>query len=122
MVKYLALVLVLFLGVFSAENSLALEKKVKPAKATIKTSATCEMCKKKIEGGVKKLEGVQQATLALGNKQLKVKYEPNKVTLEQIKKTISALGYDADEVKADPAAYSKLPGCCKADSKEKHTK
>ncbi len=122
MIKYLSLVLVLFLGVFSAENSLALEKKVKPAKATIKTSAVCEMCKKKIEGGVKKLEGVQQATLALGNQQLKVKYEPNKVTLEQIKKTISALGYEADEVKADPAAYSKLPGCCKLDSKEKHTK
>jgi hypothetical protein len=29
-----------------------------------------------------------------------------------VKEAISAIGYDADEVKAVPAAQKKLPKCC----------
>jgi periplasmic mercuric ion binding protein len=119
MIKYFSLVLVLFLAVFTAENSIASGKK---EKATIKTSAACEMCKKKIESGVKKLDGIEKATLALGKNELKVQFQPEKITLEQIKKTIASLGYDADGVKADAEAYQKLPKCCKLDSKEKSKK
>jgi periplasmic mercuric ion binding protein len=121
MLKYCTLIVVLFFTVFSAENSMALDKdkKAKAAKATIKTTAQCEMCKKKIEGKVTAMDGVQKATLALGNKNLKVKYEPEKVSLEQIRKTIAALGYDADDVKANQEAYKKLPSCCKLDNKTK---
>lgn len=28
-------------------------------------------------------------------------------------KIVSQLGYDADDIKADPKAYAKLPKCCK---------
>jgi hypothetical protein len=41
-------------------------------------------------------------------------YNSKKTTLQTIKEGISKLGYDADEVKADPKAYESLDGCCKA--------
>ena len=34
--------------------------------------------------------------------------------IQEIKEGISKLGYDADEIKADPEAYENLDGCCKA--------
>jgi copper chaperone CopZ len=40
-------------------------------------------------------------------------YDSKKTNLELIKTSIANLGYDADEVKANPAAYEKLDGCCK---------
>jgi hypothetical protein len=43
-----------------------------------------------------------------------VYYNAKKTTLQTIKEGISKLGYDADEVKADPKAYENLDGCCKA--------
>ncbi|MBL4654727.1 MAG: hypothetical protein JKY33_02775 [Bacteroidia bacterium] len=41
---------------------------------------------------------------------------PNKITIDNIRNAISKVGYDADEVEADPVAYEKLHGCCKKDS------
>jgi pantoate kinase len=43
-----------------------------------------------------------------------VVYNSKKTDLPTIKTAISQLGYDADDVKADPAGYQKLDGCCKA--------
>ena len=37
----------------------------------------------------------------------------SKISLTEIKKKISDLGYDADEVKANQDGISKLPDCCK---------
>ena len=42
-----------------------------------------------------------------------ITYNPQKISLEKLKSEISKLGYDADDVKADPAAYAKLDNCCK---------
>ena len=42
-----------------------------------------------------------------------VYYNSKKTDLQTIKEGISKLGYDADEVSADPAAYQKLDDCCK---------
>ena len=42
----------------------------------------------------------------------------DKTSPEEIKEAISKLGYDADEVKADSAAYNKLPSCCKVGAHE----
>ena len=43
-----------------------------------------------------------------------VYYKPEKIALDEIKKAIVAIGYDADEMKADHQAYDKLDACCKA--------
>lgn len=79
----------------------------------IKTSAVCDMCKDKIEQGLAFEKGIKSATLDEKTKICTVTYNPNKTTPDVIRKTISKLGYDADDVPADKAAYAKLPDCCK---------
>lgn len=44
---------------------------------------------------------------------IKVTYNSKKTDLAKIKTAISKLGYDADDVKADPVTYDGLDGCCK---------
>lgn len=83
------------------------------AKIDIKTSAICNQCKTRIEGGILKQKGVIDATLNLDNKILTVNYNPDKTSPEKLRNSIAKLGYDADDVKADKKAYNKLPNCCK---------
>ena len=40
-------------------------------------------------------------------------FNAKKTDLPAIRTAISQLGYDADDVKADPKAYEALDGCCK---------
>ncbi|MFI5171940.1 MAG: heavy-metal-associated domain-containing protein [Chitinophagales bacterium] len=83
------------------------------AHADIKTSAVCGSCKKTIESALKKLDGVQSASLDLSTKIVSVDYSVEAVSLQQIKKTITEVGYDADEMPAVEDAYDHLDGCCK---------
>ena len=85
----------------------------------IKTSAVCDMCKDRIEKGMAYEKGVKKTDLDVKTKIVTVTYNPAKTTPDDLRKAISKLGYDADNVPADKAAYAKLPACCKKDS-EKH--
>ena len=42
-----------------------------------------------------------------------VTYDSSILDLMTIKKEIASMGFDADEIPADPKAYKKLDGCCK---------
>ena len=57
--------------------------------------------------------GIKTAILNLEDKVLTVKFRTEKTDADKIRKAVSKLGYDADEVAADPEAYEKLPPCCK---------
>lgn len=81
--------------------------------AVIQTSAQCGECKEKIETALLEINGVSSAKLDMKTKKVTVVYNPDKVTLDQIKSAISKTGYDADDVKADATAYQNLPACCK---------
>lgn len=83
----------------------------------IQTSAICEMCKKRIERDLGLTKGVEKAQLNLKNKVVTVAYNPEKTDKEQIKKAISNIGYDADNVVADTKAHDKLPECCQKTAK-----
>lgn len=85
----------------------------------IKTSAECGSCKERLEGKLNYVEGIRFAELDIASKVLTLKFSPKKISLEEIRKIISELGYDADEVKAIPEAVEKLPGCCKPGGMEK---
>ncbi len=101
---------VVLLGLLIVVNvSLAGDSK----KAEIKTSAICGMCKKTIEKGLNKLDGVQKASLDVKTKVATVEYNPKKTNIDKIRKAIANTGYDADKVKANKKAYAKLMGCCK---------
>jgi periplasmic mercuric ion binding protein len=104
-----ALTFVAFATTLQAEE----ETKTKYTEAIIKTTSQCGMCKERIEKAVNKLDGIQKADLDVETKELYVKYDPEEVDLDDIKKAVSKAGYDADEVKAKKKAYKKLPKCCK---------
>jgi copper chaperone CopZ len=85
---------------------------IKTETVTIQTSAICEKCKERIETALKSLPGVESAILSLSNKKIKVKYDSNKISADNIRNNISKTGYDADNVKADAVAFKGLPSCC----------
>jgi len=79
----------------------------------IKTSAQCDQCKERIEKTMAYEKGVKKSNLDIETAVLTVEYSPKKTSPEKIKKAVSDVGYDADEVLANPEAYQKLPTCCK---------
>jgi copper chaperone CopZ len=85
----------------------------------IKSSVVCQQCKDRVEYNLSFEKGIKESTVDLENKTITVKYNPAKTKPENIRKAISKIGYDADEVPADKKAYEKLPKCCKKDV-EKH--
>lgn len=79
----------------------------------IKTSAQCEMCKEKIENALVFEKGIKKDELNMQTKIITVVYKPAKISTAGIREIISKTGYEADNVKANEKAYSKLPACCK---------
>ena len=114
-IKYFTAILFLFLSI---TTSFAQQPK-KTQKAVIKTTITCDHCKECETCGqlfnqkLLRETGVQMVTLDTEKMTIEVLFNSKKTTLENIKNAISNLGYDADEIKANPEAYEKLDGCCK---------
>jgi len=81
-------------GVFHSQNS-------RKASAVIKSSVECELCKKNVENKLSKIKGVKRVKVDYNSHEVKVIYNSNKIRLEEIKKAISELGYDADEIPAN---------------------
>lgn len=82
-------------------------------KATIKTSAQCEMCKETLEASIGKLPGVSKVLLNIDSKELMVKFDNSVISLDDIKEEITNTGYWADEMMPNKDAYAALPTCCK---------
>jgi periplasmic mercuric ion binding protein len=82
--------------------------------ATIKTpTVQCESCKSRIENYLAREEGVFKVVVDYKRKTTKVTFYTDRTNIENIKTAIANIGYDADDVTADPEAYKKLPLCCK---------
>ncbi len=109
-------ILFLALGIFSGR---AQDNKVE---LVIKTSAICGMCEERIEENIRFIKGVKSADLDLKTKELRVLYNPFKVTPTQIRKAVSNTGYDADDVARNEEAFNKLPGCCRSEGACTHKK
>ena len=97
-----------------AAQSFAQAKKIETIK--IKTSAMCTQCKDRIEQGMAYEKGVKDVVLDVETKIATIKYNMKTTTPDELRKKISKLGYDADEVPANKEAYEKLPACCKKDA------
>jgi len=87
----------------------------KEEKAQIKSSVVCVMCQRTIEYDLTFEKGVKSVSVDLDKKLIEIFYNPKKTNLETLRKRISMIGYDADSVKKDKIAYSKLPNCCQTD-------
>ena len=86
----------------------------------IQTNGVCEMCKKLFTEKVPYFKGVVDFSYDVKTAKMAVTYNPKKTTPAEIRKGISDLGYDADDVKANPEARAKLPACCR-NSKASHS-
>lgn len=85
--------------------------------ATFKIWGNCEMCKETIEGSLK-VEGIKSADWDKDTKMMTVAFDSTKVTLDQIEKNVSAVGYDTEKFRGDDHAYAGLPECCQYQRKE----
>jgi len=86
-------------------------------KETVKilTSAPCvEMlcCKDRIEQEMQFTKGVRAVDLDIESGILTVTFKTKKTDADKLRKAISLIGYNADDVKANKKAHDKLPSCC----------
>jgi periplasmic mercuric ion binding protein len=110
--KLLLLSLTLAFVTFSAQA----QKSKKEQSVDIKTSAVCGMCKASIEKAISNEKGVKNYSLDVDSKILTVVYDTRKTNVSTLKQTVTATGYDADELPAQEKAYNKLSSCCKKGS------
>lgn len=111
--KSLATILLLIAGFVQTGHAQAVRKGAIET-ATIKTpTVQCEECKDRIEKYMTREDGVQKCVVDYKHKVTKVTYLVDRTTYENVKTAIANIGYDADDVAADPDAYKKLPTCCK---------
>lgn len=99
-------------GMAQAQSEEMSKKSSKLQTVKIQTSAQCEMCKTRIEETLAFEKGVKLSNLNLEDMIVTVSYNAKKTNVDKIRKAISNVGYQADEVLADPKAYEKLPACC----------
>lgn len=82
---------------------------------TIQTNGVCQKCADKFKENVPYFKGVKSYTYDMKTAKLTITYDSKKTNPDQLRTEVSKLGYNADNVKADPAARAKLPACCRAE-------
>ena len=81
---------------------------------TIQTpTVQCSLCKDRIEKFLVREDGVNKAVVDYKKKTTKVTFITERTNIENIKAAIANVGYDADDVAANPDFYNRLPKCCK---------
>lgn len=111
----LAIAIVLSLGAFAQKS-----KKIETA--VIKTTIYCDHCKICESCGGRILKelynenGIKNTSVDSKANTITVIFDSNKITIEKVREKISKLGFDADDVKADPEAVAKLDDCCQKPS------
>ncbi len=115
--KKATIVFIFMLGLFMGNaNSLqAQDAEPKEKEIKIQTTAICGMCEERIESNMAYEKGVKSVELDDETKIVTIVYKTAKTDPEKLRKALSDLGYDADDVEANPKAYAKLPACCKKD-------
>lgn len=72
----------------------------------------CESCGGKIQRDLSFDKGIHKVVLDDKKMTVSVEFNPLKTNAEEIRKRISMYGYDADTMKADSLAVTKLDNCC----------
>jgi copper chaperone CopZ len=81
----------------------------------ILTSASCfegVCCKERIEEEMQFTRGVTAVDLDIESQVLTATFKTNKTDADKLRKAISLIGYNADDVKANKKAHDNLPSCC----------
>lgn len=92
-------------------------------KAVIKTpTVNCEECKYRIDNRVLREYGVLSVKTDYRKHTVAVSWLTDRTNIENIKTALANLGYDADDVTADPDACKKLPLTCQHNPGDKPVK
>ena len=86
-------------------------------KVVIQTNGVCSKCEALFKENVPFFKGVKDYTYDPKTSKMTISYDAKKTNPDMLRQQISKLGYNADNVKADPAARAKLPACCQAEKK-----
>ena len=86
-------------------------------KVVIQTNGVCSKCEDLFKENVPFFKGVKDYTYDPKTSKMTISYDAKKTNPDLLRQQISKLGYNADNVKADPAARAKLPACCQVDKK-----
>jgi copper chaperone CopZ len=80
----------------------------------ILTSAPCigMCCKDRIEQEMQFTKGVRAVDLDIESGILTVTFKSKRTDVDKLRKVVSLIGYNADDVKANRKAHDKLPSCC----------
>ena len=78
----------------------------------VKSSLQCEMCSQNIFNGLSSIKGVKNIKINLEEQIIEVKYNSKKIDVNKIEESITNIGYDANDKKANMEIYSNLPYCC----------
>ena len=120
MLKY-AFTLSFFILFFAALSSSAQEKR-KTETITIKTQINCDHCKQcescggRFDREIPFIKGVKDYSFDEKAMTLTLRYNTKQITPEKLREAISNIGFDADDVKANPEAVAKLDYCCRKGS------
>lgn len=90
-------------------------------KVVIQTNGVCSKCEALFKEKVPFFKGVKDYTYDSKTSKMTIAYDPKKTNPDLLRQQISKLGYNADNVKADPAARAKLPACCQVEKKPGQT-
>lgn len=95
-------------------SNLALNAWAQKKTVEIVTSAQCvqDCCKERIEEEMQFTKGVTAANLEIESRVITVTFREKKTDIEKIRRVISLIGYNADDVRADKEAHGALPHCC----------
>lgn len=106
---------ILSLFVFATGSAVAQDGQTAVIKTKIYCSHClhCGSCGPTIEGALLKEKGVSKITIDPAAGTITVQYDEKVIAVEKIRTVISNLGFDADDINADPTAYANLDGCCK---------
>jgi len=105
LVKYAAFILLVLSGtVVNAQSD-------KDTTVSFKVFGVCGQCERRIEKSLK-IKGVQSADWDVSTQMLTVKFKPQSITINQLHKTVAAVGHDTEMEKADDEVYQALDECC----------
>lgn len=114
--------LTLFFAVLCSVFAYSQDKAKKEVKTIeFKVQGNCDQCKKRIENAAF-VKGVKNAVWNEDTKMLKVIYRTDKINEQQIHDAVAKSGHETSITKANDAAYSELPDCCKYKEKDCHKK
>ncbi|MGY8780168.1 MAG: heavy-metal-associated domain-containing protein [Fidelibacterota bacterium] len=100
------------IGILTASFLISCSGDTKTAELKL-DSMQCMSCSLNIEDAIVDLGGVKKVEIDLKRKSGKVTYKASIIDMNAIENAIAAVGYNANDKKADPEAYDKLDLCCK---------